>query len=254
MKEPNVSEKMKEILLTSSSSKLKIAVNHYRSSPKRKKVLILCHGCFMSKDARPFRDMSNDLYKYFDVITMDFRGHGRSTGLFTFTAKEPDDLAIVVNFAKEIYPKIGIIGFSLGAATAIIYTAEKKDVQSLIAVSAPTKFENIENHFMNKESLIFAARKFELGKSPNIRPGNIFSKKTKPIDVVKDISPIPALFISGSKDPIIHPRHTAQLHEKAKTPKSLESFKGGLHAEELYLESREKFIGTCKDWFDKTLD
>jgi pimeloyl-ACP methyl ester carboxylesterase len=197
--------------------------------------------------------MSDDFYEYFDVITMDFRGHGRSTGSFTFTAEEHNDLRAVINFAKEIYPKIGIIGFSLGAATAIIYTAKNKDIQSLIIVSAPTDFEKVENHFLTKEAVKAAIEKFEFGKTPNIKPGNVFLKKMKPIDVVQDISPIPVLFISGSKDPIIYPRHTLELYRKAGMPKHIENFENGFHAEDIYLKSKNNFIGICKDWFDKTM-
>lgn len=241
---------MKEILLDS-SYRIKIAINHYRCL-KRKTVLIICPGCTMCKDAKPFRKMADDFYKYFDIITIDFRGHGQSTGLFTFTAKESEDLKTVVTFAKEMYPKIGIMGFSLGAATAIIYTAKNKDIHSLIAVSAPADFKKIENRFLKKEAVIPAIKKFEFGKSPNIRPGNIFLNKIRPIDVVQNIAPIPILFLSGTKDPIVYPWHTRELYRKAKEPKNIENFDNGLHAEELYLRSKDKFVRICKGWFEQT--
>lgn len=242
---------MKEIFLKSGDG-VKIAVNHYCCG-SRKEVIIICHGCFMCKDAKPFRRMSDELYKEFDVITMDFRGHGRSDGLFTFTAKEAEDLKAVVDFAKMTYTRIGILGFSLGAATAIIYTAKSKGVQALIAASAPADFDKIENHFLKKEAVVPAIKKFEFGKSPNIRPGNMFLHKIKPIDVVGDISPIPILFISGSKDPIVGPWHAHELYGRTGQPKRIENFENGLHAEDLYLESKERFINLCREWFVKTL-
>jgi len=240
---------MKEIFLDSTEA-VKIAVNHY-DSLKRRAVVIICPGCFMCKDAKPFQDISEDLFDYFDVITMDFRGHGRSTGLFTFTAREPNDLRCVVKFAKARYSKVAVIGFSLGGATAIIDAADYKDIQGLITVSAPTDFQKIENNFLKKEAIIPAIEKFKFGKSPNIRPGNLLLKKTKPIDVVQDISPIPIVFIAGSQDPIIYPRHAETLYEKAKEPRSIEIFENGLHAEELYLKSRDRFLEICKGYLDK---
>jgi alpha-beta hydrolase superfamily lysophospholipase len=242
---------MKELILNT-DDKIQIAVNHYESF-QRKSVVIICPGCFMSKDAKPFLDMSADLFRQFDIMTMDFRGHGKSSGLYTFTAQEHNDLRTVVRFAKRNYSKIAIIGFSLGAATTIIYAAKYKDIQSVIAISAPVDFDKIENRFMKKEAVMSALEKFEFGKSPNIRPGNIFQKKQKPIDVVNKIHPIPILLISGSKDPIVFPWHTEELYKKACEPKAIVEFQEGLHAENLYLNSKDKFLKVCNDWLVKTM-
>ena len=242
---------MEEILLNLNDN-TQIAINHYRGL-NRESVVLICPGCFMSKDASPFLELSDIFFKDYDVIAMDFRGHGRSTGLFTFTAEEPKDVCAVVKFAKNIYPKIGIIGFSLGGATSIIYVADKKDVHSVIVVSGPVDFSKVENHFLKKEAVIPAMKKFEFGKSFNIRPGNIFLEKKKPVDIVDRISPIPILFISGTKDPIVHPWHAQKLYARAKEPKAIEVFDQGLHAEDIYLENKDKFETVCKRWFDSTL-
>ncbi len=238
---------MKEIFVES-ENKIRIAVNHYESGV-RESVVIICPGCFICKDAKPFRMMSEDFYKVYDVITMDFRGHGRSSGLFTFTAREYNDLRSVVVYAKNFYKRIGILGFSLGAASAIIYTAKFKDVDSLIAVAPPVSFRKIENHFWKKNTLIAAIKKYELWKNPSIRPGNIFLKKDNPIDLVGDISPIPFLVITGTDDTIIYPWHCIELNKWSGEPKKMFIFDKGLHAEQLYLKQCEIFMGVCKDWF-----
>jgi pimeloyl-ACP methyl ester carboxylesterase len=242
---------MNEIILTS-GSKIRIAVNHYSSS-KREEAIIICPGCFMTKDAAPFKRISESFAEEYDVLAMDFRGHGRSSGLYTFTAKETEDLSAVVKFAKEKYSKIAIMGFSLGAATTLIYASSHKDVESIIAVSAPTDFLKIENHFLKKEAVIPTVKKFELGKSPSLRPGNIFLDKVKPIDVVSKIAPIPVLFISGDKDPIVHAHHAEELHDEAMMPKAIEVFEDGFHADDIYAQEEKKFIKVCKDWLEKTL-
>lgn len=225
-----------------------ISLNQHQSN-NRDTVLIICPGCFMCKDAKPFAQMAKDFSGHFDVISMDFRGHGQSSGLFTFTAKEHIDLKAVFEYARKKYPRVVLMGFSLGAATAIIYTAKHKGISGVIAVSAPSDFDKIENHFLKKEAVIPAMEKFELGKSPTLRPGNIALKKVKPIDVVSGISPTPILFLSGRKDPIIHHWHTEKLFEHAREPKKLIVFQDGLHAEELYRKSKRKFIDTCMEWY-----
>ena len=241
---------LKELFVIS-QEKIKIAVNHYNS--QRKYAVIICPGFFMSKDTKPFKEMSEDLFKHFDVITMDFRGHGKSSGSFTFSAREPDDLRTVINYAKGLYDKIGVLGFSLGAATAIIDIAHNKDVHSLIAVSAPADYKKIENRFLHKNSVIPAFKKFKFGVSFDTRMGNMFLKKIKPIDVIGQIKGTSVLLIAGSKDPIVYPWHADELYEKAREPKSIKKFENGLHAEELYLQNKDKFVRICKDWFIQEL-
>ncbi len=227
-------------------------MNHY-DSKKRNIVVIICPGCFMCKDAKSFVGISERLFKKYDVMTMDFRGHGRSTGLFTFTAKEYHDLKVVVDFARKQYQVIGIVGFSLGAATALIYASKYKNINSIIAVSAPADFDKIENHFWDKDAVISAIERFEIGKAPCIRPGNLFLKKIKPIEVIDNVGPVPILFIAGRRDPIVYPWHNRKLYNKANKPKSVVYFDDGFHAEELYIKSKLKFLSVCNDWFAKTL-
>lgn len=231
---------------------LKIAINHYYlAKANRDKVLIICPGCFMCKDAKPFLAMSEDFSQYFDVITMDFRGHGKSGGLFTFTAKEGFDLQTVVKYAKERYKNTFVLSFSLAAATAIIYAAKHKDIDRLITVSSPADCDKIENYFFKKESLIPALESFQLGKSPMIRPGNLWLKKIKPITVIEDIAPIPTLFLHGDKDPIVFPWHSQELFKQAREPKRLVILPNGLHAQELYLKNKDKFLDICLDWYQR---
>ena len=76
---------MEEIFLTTDDN-VKIALNQYKNNYDE--VVIVAHGWFMTKDSKAFRHISEEFYKYFDVITLDFRGHGKSSGFYTFTSKE----------------------------------------------------------------------------------------------------------------------------------------------------------------------
>lgn len=242
---------MKELFIES-ENRIKIAVNHYTDG-LRDSVVIVCPGCFICKDAKPFKMMAQDFFEKFDVISMDFRGHGKSSGLFTFTAREYNDLRAVVDYAKKLYKRIGIIGFSLGAASAIIYTAKFRNADSIIAVAPPVSFRKIENRFWKKSTFIAAIKKYELWKNPSIRPGNIFLKKPDPIDYVKNISPVPLLIVTGADDTIIYPWHSVKLYKDSGYPKKIFIFKDGLHAEQLYLKHRDTFMRLCTGWFSRYL-
>lgn len=220
-------------------------------SGHRDSVLIICPGWRMTKESFVFQDMAQDFFKTTDVISMDFRGHGKSSGRFTFSAKEYLDLKAVVDYAKQKYSHVSVMGFSLGAATSIIYASQYKNVDNVIAVSPPSEFRKIENHFYRKESIISNIKKFELNRVLSVRPGNIFAHKIKPIDVVQSVAPIPLLIVAGGKDPTIFPWHAAALYKKAQGDKSIKVYDNDSHAEDIYMQSHDSFVNLCENWLAK---
>lgn len=224
---------------------IKIAINHHKTGHDA--VLIIAHGWFMTKDSQYFKDMANVFSENFDVISIDFRGHGRSSGFYTFTSKEPMDMKAVVDYAKSHYEKIYLIGFSLGGALVLIHSALEKDVDKVIAVSAPHSFLKIENQMWKKEAWWHSFRKFELKRWITVRPSPIIGKKIRPIDIVDKVE-VPTLFIAGEKDATVRAWHSLSLYRKAKCEKCFELFKDCCHAEDLFFQDREKFINVCNDW------
>lgn len=232
--------------IVESFDRTKIAFNHFKQQ-RRDTVIVICHGFWMCKDAKPFLGLSRDFFNYYDIIAMDQRGHGNSGGTFTFSSKEHKDIKSVINYSKKTYKHVYLMGFSLGAASSVVEVAEEKNVDGLIVVSAPVSFENIENRFLTKEILMSSIHKFgtHLFK---LRPGPISKDKTRPVDVIDHISPIPLLIIQGEKDPIIFKRHAEILYQKAKEPKQIIMIKGGLHAEDLYIQNPNDFMNYCISW------
>ncbi len=130
--------------------KIDIAINHY--SYGFNEVVIVAPGWCMTKDSDAFCRISEMFAKNFDLISLDFRGHGKSKGMYTFTSKELMDMDSVVRFArKNKYKKIYLAGFSLGAAIALIYTSKSRFIDKVIAVSAPSDFNKIENQMWKKK-------------------------------------------------------------------------------------------------------
>lgn len=237
--------KGKQELYLKTHDGVKIAINHHKTG--HDEVLIIAHGWFMTKDSRYFSDMANVFSQNLDVISMDFRGHGKSSGVYTFTSKEPQDLKAVVDYAKQFYKKIYLIGFSLGGALVLIHSALEKDVHKVIAVSAPYNFKRIENQMWKKEAWMQSLRKFEFIRWITVRPSLIIGKKISPINIVNKIE-VPTLFIAGEHDKTVHSWHTKCLYKKAKCEKHFELFKDCYHAEDLFYQRREKFINICNQW------
>ena len=236
---------MKEILLKTKDN-VKIAINHYQQGFDG--VVIVAPGWCMTKDSDAFKRIAQMFSEQFDVLSFDFRGHGKSGGWFTFTAKELLDLDAVVKFAKaKNYKKIYLAGFSLGAGTSLIYASKNKDINSVIAVSAPADFGKIENQMWKKEAWSETFKKFELNRFLSIRPYPIPLKKIKPIDIIDKIE-CPVLFLAGEKDPTVHSWHTKDLYDKALCKKEFKLFENGCHAEDLYLHFEGEFKQICFDW------
>lgn len=225
---------------------VKIAVNHYQNGFDS--VVIIAPGWFMTKDSKSFKEMSDEFSLYSDVLAMDFRGHGNSSGFYTFTSKEIIDILTVIDFAEKIYKKIFLLGFSLGAALSLIAGSKTDVITKIIAVSAPTCFEKIENQIWKKEAWLPTLMKCELKRWFSIRPSLFIKKKIKPIDIVSDIK-CPTMFIAGDKDPTVCEWHTKALYEKAECEKNYEVFEGCFHAEDIFIQDRNRFIKICTDWY-----
>jgi len=230
----------------------KIAYDHYTNG--HSKVIFLAHGFFNSKQAVLFKGMADDLADDYDVIALDFRGHGKSQGQFTWTAKEFLDLEAVLKLAVRQYEKVGVVGYSLGAATSLIAAARTDYMHSLIAVSPPSEFNKIDFHFWKMgimENIIYNI--FQEGRfGKGVRPGSLWLKKIRPIDIIQDIR-IPIYFLYGDKDWLILPWHTKKLYEKTTSQKKIELIKDGTHAEYLYRSDAKGMIKRFKDWFAATL-
>lgn len=236
---------LNEVLLKTEDN-IDIKINHYAND--KDEVVIICPGWFMTKDSKSIKNLSKTLRSFCDVITMDFRGHGKSGGFYTFTANEEKDLAIVVEFAKRKYKKVSLMGFSLGGALVLLHSAKDSDIDKNIVVSAPADFYKIENHMYSPHAwypTLF--QKFEPKRWVSIRPGNPFLPKERPIDVIKNVKS-PTLFLAGENDPTVFPWHTELLYNEAVCKKSYKLFENANHAEDLFNDYPMKFIKLCKKW------
>lgn len=242
----NIMIKNHEEVYVKTSDGIKIAINHYKRG--KEQVLIIANGWTMCKESKFISEMAKKFAESFDVISFDFRGHGKSSGFYTFTHKEPKDLKSVINYAKEHYKEVYLIGFSLGGAISVI-TSSEESVDRLIIVSAPHSFAKIKNFMWVIDFIINPFKKYEFKRWITLRPSPIIKKKISPIDVVHKIN-APTLFIVGNDDTIIHPADTKSLFDKAECKKEFKEFKNCHHAEDLLHQLQDEFIKVCINWFN----
>ena len=231
----------------------RIAFVHIKGGFSR--VIIIAHGFYTNKDTVLFKKMADAFNKEYDVIVFDFRGHGKSSDVFTWTAHEQKDLRAITAYAKENhYVKIGVIGFSLGAAIALIEASCHQNIDSVIAVSAPADLESINYHFWEKDFWEDLVLNFGIkGRGKGIRWGSPSLQKIRPRDIVDKISPTPVLFLHGEKDWLVKLSHSQVLFDKTRDPKALTIIKDGGHAERMFDAFPDQFMKICLDRFRETL-
>jgi len=233
---------------------VEIALEHFKNGFDS--LIIVCPGFFNSKSNSGIRKSIDIVSGSHDVMIFDFRGHGESGGKFSWTAKEPLDLEAVLDYAEGCgYKKIGILGFSLGAAVSIIVAARKPEIKSMVLISTPYSFWDINYHFWEPEMFSDLKANMECnweGKGAKI--DHVFMEKERPIDAVGKIKNNSILFIHGAKDWVIKDYHSKKLYNSATVhEKKLEIFNDGLHAERLIEQYPERMNEFVSGWFKKTL-
>ena len=230
-----------------------IDYRHYQNN--KDKVIVIAHGFYNSKDAVLLTELAKYFFDDYDVFMFDFRGHGKSSGLYSWISKEDQDLNAALDYLKGKYKKTGLIAFSLGGSVSINVLAKRHDVDSLVCISTPSDFSKIDYQFWNlnfKDDLVYTLFTKEGQKGRGFRPGPFWLKKEKPIDNVGKIG-IPVLYIHGEKDWVIRPWHSKALYEKTTSRKKIIMIKNGPHAEYLMKNSEEEFVSEIKNWFNQTL-
>jgi pimeloyl-ACP methyl ester carboxylesterase len=118
-----------------------IAVDLLRR-PGRELLLIL-PGFWRTRTGDRLRALAERLARVSSVALVDLRGHGDSTGTYTFGTDEPGDVrAVIEHLAARGYTRIGVLGFSMGgpiAMDAVRNPPQGVTVLGAALVSAPTE-------------------------------------------------------------------------------------------------------------------
>ncbi|MCS7286229.1 MAG: alpha/beta fold hydrolase [Anaerolineae bacterium] len=178
-------------------------------------VVIYAHGS--GKDLReglPFVPLLREAG--FGILLFSYRNHGFSHRFLkghTYGLKESEDLEAAVHFLKERgYKSIAVIGYSLGAASAVMTAARSQDIKAVVAVAPFASVTDL--WFSNSPPFIPRPFLYITMWLTEKRKGIKFSA-ISPVEAIRKITPRPILLIQGAKDSYISPEQTWKLFEAA---------------------------------------
>ncbi len=191
--------------------------------PASQSVIIGCHGHIGNKSdllgigARLWNAGHN-------VLLFDFRGRGESDSWpNTLASRELDDLRVAIAYARERMPdaRLGIIGYSMGAAIALLVAANEPSIAAIVADSAFTTAADAIAHGIRQVFPIPVNPLLLLTDAVIERRHGYRIRAIRPVDSIGQIAPRPLLFIHGANDSVVPPEHAQQLFAVARHPKEL---------------------------------
>lgn len=188
-----------------------------------------------------------------NVLLFDFRGCGESDPApLSVGHNEQADARAAVRFARECLPdaRIGIIGYSMGGALAILTAATDPAVRAVVADSAYASLREVVAHAYRRRRV--PAQVLALSDALNHwRYGYPFAA-LRPVSVVGAIAPRPLLIIHGSADMVTPVAQARQLYAAAGDPKELWIVEGVPHCGG-YFADRRAYVEHVADFFDRAL-
>ena len=220
-------------------------------------VIILLHG-IAGHRATPaqrvfgiVRELSD---QGFNILTFDFRAHGESEGGHTSVGcYEKNDLLGAIDFIRQrgLTGKIGVLGFSMGAAISILTAAESTDIAAVVADSS----------FIDIVSLIkgkFSRWKF---LSRPLIPLLVYLSRAlyrfdftrvKPLEAIRSIN-VPVFIIHGGCDRVIPVEHAYKLNNACQNLNNLLWVVPGASHTGAFFSHTEEYLSRINNFFHKAL-
>ena len=158
-----------------------------------------------------------------NVLLFDYRGRGESeASACSLAFYELADLQAAVTYALERLPRarLGVIGYSMGAAVALLVAAREPRIAAVVADSPFATMRDVIGDAYERRRLP-ARPILSLTEALNRwRYGYAFAA-VQPVDAVKAIAPRPLLLIHGEDDRLIPLAHGLAIFEAAGEPKEL---------------------------------
>ena len=180
----------------------------------------------------------------YGALLPDMRNNGDSGGTHTTLGfNEVQDVRASVDYlltrSEVNAERIGLVGMSMGAATALRATARIPEIRAVVAEAAYTSIEdNIADGvqaFTGLPAFPFAPLIIWFCENET----GLSMQDIRPIDDIASIAPRPILFIHGGQDDLINVHNSERLYEAAGEPKEFYLIPDAAHGDYLDIEPEE---------------
>lgn len=189
-----------------------------------------------------------------NVLLFDWRSRGKSeVAQHSLAYYELRDAEAAVRYAAARVPsaQIGVIGYSMGAAVALLLAARSAAVRAVVADSPFTSITDVVAHGITRHHLPVRLVLPLVAMLNAWRYGYHFDA-VRPIDAAPQMSPRPLLVIHGAGDSLIPVDHAHAIYAAAGEPKSLWVVEGVEHCG-AYFADRAAYVARVAAFFEQYL-
>ncbi len=193
--------------------------------------------------------------KGFNVITYSYRGYaGADRAPITLGVREVLELQAVIAFARRRVrdARIGLLGYSMGAAVSLLGAAGEPGVEALVLDSAYS-----DASMLVRENV---RRAVKLPGGPFVWLAALWLRwrtgarlgDAAPFAVLSSLEPRPLFFIHGGADEITGVHHSRRLYDAYRGPREIWVVQGSPHAG-AYFADRALYVERVAGFFARHL-
>jgi pimeloyl-ACP methyl ester carboxylesterase len=194
--------------------------------------VVVAHGFGGSKDEPRVDGVVRALCDAgFAVVSYDARGHGWSGGASTLGVLERHDVAAATDLARELAPRVVLVGASMGAIAVLGHAAGGDDTAGVVTISCPAAWTLPRNArgvlaaamTQTRAGRSFARRRMAVRIAPRTDRGD-------PPYVLAQSVGAPVAVLHGDRDPFIGVDAAHRIVEHARGPARVTVVPGLGHA------------------------
>lgn len=193
--------------------------------------------------------------KGFNVVVYSFRGYaGSDQATVTMGVREVYELQAAIAFARSRVKdaRVGLLGYSMGAAVSILGAAGEPGVEALVLDSPYSDLRAVLIENVRRRTLLPGTPFVWLaGLLLAWRTGAKIAEAS-PIAVLPSLEPRPLFFIHGSADAIVGVHHSRRLHDAYRGPREIWIAQGAPHTG-AYFADRSLYVERVAGFFARHL-